>query len=332
MEWLGLLFSCNKDVAMRAVILAGGLGTRLAEETSVRPKPMVEVGGRPLLWHIMKLYAHHRVREFVVACGYKGDCIKRYFLDYYHAHSSGALSIDLATGHIENQRHDAEDWRVNLIDTGHNTNTGGRVLRLKKLLGKETFLVTYGDGVSDLDITKLLAFHKSQGRIATVTAVRPPARFGGLIFDGDLVSQFTEKPQVGEGWINGGFMVFESAVFDYLSEDTCSLETDALERLAADRQLAAYRHEGFWQCMDTLRDKNLLDKLWERDEAPWAVWNQPATRSRTAPATPAMATMPVPSPMPHLKVPVWQTAVRVDPPEPLRRTFHRRTKDSHLLD
>ena len=258
---------------MRVVILAGGLGTRLAEETCVRPKPMVEIGGRPMLWHIMQLYAYHALREFYVALGYKGDDIKRYFLDYHHAHTHGTLSVDLATGRVKTDPKEVESWRVHLVDTGHGTNTGGRVRRLREWLEREPFMVTYGDGVSDIDIGGLLAFHRAQGRIATVTAVRPPARYGGLVFDGDLVRRFTEKPQAGEGWINGGFLVFEPAIFDYLEDDKSSLESNALERLAADRQLAAYRHEGFWHCMDTLRDKNLLERLWEQNQAPWAVWN-----------------------------------------------------------
>ena len=257
---------------MRVVVLAGGLGTRLAEETVVRPKPMVEIGGRPILWHILKLYAHHGFREFVLALGYKGEVIKRHFLDY--SCTQGSLSIDLASGQLEPHRRECEDWLVHLIDTGHATNTGGRVRRLARWLDDGPFMVTYGDGVADIDLPALLDFHRSQGCIATVTAVRPPARYGGLVFDGDRVAQFTEKPQAGEGWINGGFLVFEPGIFDYLRGDSSSLESDALERLAADGQLAAYRHYGFWQCMDTLRDKNLLESLWQRGDAPWKVWNE----------------------------------------------------------
>lgn len=255
---------------MRAVILAGGLGTRLQEETTVKPKPMVEIGGRPILWHIMKHYAHFGLREFVLALGYKGDCIKRYFLDY--TSTSGNLTIDLASGHVESHRQVGEDWRVHLIDTGHDTLTGGRIRRLRRYLDAGTFMVTYGDGVGDIDLRALLAFHQSQGKLATVTAVRPPARYGGLIFDGSLVSSFTEKPQAGEGWINGGFLVFEPGIFDYLPDDQTSLEALALEGLARDRQLAAYRHEGYWQCMDTLRDKKHLESLWDANQAPWKVW------------------------------------------------------------
>lgn len=252
------------------VILAGGLGTRLAEETEVKPKPMVEVGGRPILWHIMKHYAHYELREFFVALGYKGEVIKRYFLDYYQL--NGSMTVDIARGQVEMREQEREDWVVHLNETGYETQTGGRVKRLEPWLRGDTFMVTYGDGVCDVDLQDLLRFHRSHGRIATVTAVRPPARFGGLVFDGDLVAEFTEKPQVGEGWINGGFMVFEPTVFDYLDGDQTSLEADALERLAANRQLAAYRHDRFWQCMDTLRDKRLLESLWEDGRAPWKVW------------------------------------------------------------
>lgn len=255
---------------MKVVILAGGLGSRLAEETDLRPKPLVEVGERPILWHVMKTYAHHGMRDFYIALGYKGDMIKRYFLDYYELH--GDLSIDLSRGRVRDPRQPRPDWRVNLCDTGGSTKTGGRVRRLREELQDATFMVTYGDGVSNVDLTRLLEFHKSHGLIATLTAVRPPARFGALLFDGDRVARFTEKPQAGEGWINGGFLVFEPSVFDYLDDDETSLESDALERLAADGQLAAYRHHDFWQCMDTIRDKQLLERYWAEDRAPWKVW------------------------------------------------------------
>jgi glucose-1-phosphate cytidylyltransferase len=256
---------------MRAVILAGGFGTRLSEETETKPKPMVEIGGLPILWHIMKHFSHYGIKDFLVALGYKGETIKRFFLDYYRL--QGNLTIELANGRVDVEDHRCEDWIIRLPDTGLSTNTGGRVKRLQPLLEDETFMVTYGDGVSDVDVGELLAFHRSHGKIATVTAVRPPARFGGLVFDGDLVSEFTEKPQIGEGWINGGFLVFEPALFDYLDGDDSSLESDALERLAADRQLAAFRHDRFWQCMDTLRDKRLLEQLWAQGSAPWKVWS-----------------------------------------------------------
>jgi glucose-1-phosphate cytidylyltransferase len=255
---------------MRIVILAGGLGTRLAEETEVKPKPMVEIGGRPILWHIMKHYAHYDFKEFYIALGYHGEIVKRFFVDYCSL--SGSMTVDLARGRVESKDSDLEDWVIHLRNTGQQTNTGGRLKRLEPWLKDETFMVTYGDGVSDANLTELLAFHRAHGLIATVTAVRPPARFGGLIVDGDIVAEFTEKPQIGEGWINGGFLVFEPAVFQYLAGDDSGLEADALEKLAADRQLAAYRHEGFWQCMDTLRDKRLLQTLWQEHRAPWKVW------------------------------------------------------------
>lgn len=255
---------------LKVAILAGGLGTRLAEETEVRPKPMVEIGGKPILWHIMKHYCHYGFEEFFIALGYKSDFIKRYFLDYYTF--NGNMNIDFSRGVIEMQNKECENWLLHLIDTGMQTNTGGRVKRLETWLKNETFLATYGDGVCNVDLQDLLRFHRSHGCIATVTAVRPPARFGGLIFDGDMVADFTEKPQIGEGWINGGFMVFEPAIFDYIDGDQSSLEVHALEQLANDHQLAAYKHEGFWQCMDTLRDKRFLEGLWKEGHAPWKAW------------------------------------------------------------
>jgi glucose-1-phosphate cytidylyltransferase len=255
---------------MKVVILAGGLGTRLAEETEVKPKPMVEIGDRPILWHILQHYAFYEFKEFLIALGYKGEVIKRYFLDYYGL--NGSMTIDIANGHVQRHESECEDWVLHLMDTGLETGTGGRIKRLERWLRAETFMLTYGDGVCDVNLRDLLQFHRSHGRVATVTAVRPPARFGGLVFDGDLVAEFTEKPQIGEGWINGGFMVFEPEVFSYLGGDGASLESDALERLAADRQLAAYRHDRFWQCMDTLRDKRLLEKLWAEGRAPWRLW------------------------------------------------------------
>lgn len=256
---------------MKVVILAGGLGTRLAEETEIKPKPMVEVGGHPILWHIMKHYAHYGFHEFFVALGYKGEVIKRYFLDYYSL--SGSITIDLASGRVESDERECENWIVHLKNTGMKANTGGRVRRLRPWLGDGTFMVTYGDGVSNIDLRALLAFHRAHGRVATVSAVRPPARFGGLLFDeAGRVTSFIEKPQIGEGWINGGFLVFEPQVFDYLDGDQSTLEVDALERLAADGQLVAYRHHDFWQCMDTVRDKNLLESLWRGGAPPWKVW------------------------------------------------------------
>ena len=256
---------------MKVVILAGGLGTRLAEETEVRPKPMVEIGARPILWHIMKHYAYYGHKEFYIALGYKGDVIKHFFMDY--AAFSSNLTVDLTTGKLQRHGNGGEDWVVHLVDTGYDTNTGGRLLRLREFLCDDTFLLTYGDGVSNVDLDRLVAFHTNQKCAATVTAVRPPARFGGILFDGDLVTRFTEKPQIGEGWINGGFCVFEPTIFDYLESDRSSLEAHGLEKLAAARQLAAYRHEDFWQCMDTLRDKRLLEHLWESGQAPWRIWS-----------------------------------------------------------
>ncbi len=255
---------------MKVVLLAGGLGTRLAEETEIRPKPMIEIGGKPILWHIMKHYAHYGHKEFYIALGYKGEYIKRYFLDYLSL--NGSMTIDLASGKIESRDRESEDWKINLIDTGFDTPTGSRVQQLRPLLDNESVMVTYGDGVCDIDLNALLKFHKSHGKLATVTAVRPPSRFGELLFDGDMVSKFTEKPQIHEGWINGGFLVLEPGAFDYLQEKECSLEADTLSRLSADRQLGAYKHQNFWQCMDTLRDKRLLESLWDTDRAPWKVW------------------------------------------------------------
>ncbi len=256
---------------MKVVILAGGLGTRLSEETTVVPKPMVEIGGRPILWHIMKMYAAHGFEEFVVALGYKGDAIKRYFLAFQAL--DGGLTVDLATREVTRHGPPTGNWKIHLIETGLDTMTGGRVRRLQPRLEGDPFLLTYGDGVADIDLRALVKFHRDHGRLATVTAVRPPARFGGLAFDtAGRVTDFIEKPQIGEGWINGGFMVLEPGVFRYLEDDRSILESDALERLAADGQLMAYRHDRFWQCMDTLRDKRQLEALWDGGAAPWKLW------------------------------------------------------------
>ncbi len=265
---------------MHVAILAGGLGTRLAEETEVRPKPMVEIGGRPILWHILTHFARYGLRDFAVALGYKGDHIKRFFLDCTEL--VGSMTVDLGAGRVERAEPSMVDWRVSLVDTGIETNTGGRVRRLARWLGSGTFLLTYGDGVSDVDIDALVRFHRRMGRTVTLTAVRPPARFGGLSFDGDEIVGFSEKPQAGEGWINGGFMVCEPELFDHLDGDAASLEYHVLERLAAEGQLAAYRHPGFWQCMDTIRDKRLLESLWDSGAAPWAVPAAPARPHRKA--------------------------------------------------
>ena len=257
---------------MKVVILAGGLGTRLSEETETRPKPLVEIGGRPILWHIMKQYAHYGFTEFLVPVGYKGEAIKRFFIEYAALQSD--ITVDLRGGslRVHPDRGPIEDWTVHVVDTGLETRTGGRLKRLAPLLQDGTFMLTYGDGVSAVRLDQLLAFHKKHGKLATITAVRPPARFGALVFDGDQVVEFAEKPQIGEGWINGGFMVFEPGVFRHLENDGASLEADALARLAAERQLVAWRHEGFWQCMDTLRELRLLEGLWAGGHCPWKVW------------------------------------------------------------
>lgn len=255
---------------MKTVILAGGRGTRLAEETATRPKPMVEIGGRPILWHIMSLYGAAGFNEFVIACGYKGEMIKEYF-HHFRLHTSDFV-VDLGDGSMDIVTPNQYDWRVAVVDTGIDTMTGGRVRRLREFLEDGTFFLTYGDGLSNVDIPALLAFHRKHGKLATITAVHPPARFGGLVLDGDAVREFSEKPQTGTDWINGGFFVCEPQVLDYLSDDSTVLEAEPLEELAADGQLVAYKHTGFWQPMDTLRERELLDGLWESGKPPWRVW------------------------------------------------------------
>lgn len=257
---------------MKTVILAGGLGTRLSEETVLKPKPMVEIGGLPILWHLMSGYARHGFKDFTVALGYKGEVIKDYFLRYRERLAD--MTIDLGTGEVAYEDRLDVDWRVQLVDTGRDSLTGGRLHRLApRLKDGGTFMLTYGDGVSDVDLTKLVAFHRSHGRLATVTAVRPPARFGTMSFDCDRVASFKEKPQTESGWINGGFFVFEPGVFDYLRDgDATVLEGAPLESLAADGQLVAYKHDGFWQCMDTVRDRTRLEEMWAGGQAPWKTW------------------------------------------------------------
>lgn len=255
---------------MKVGILAGGFGSRLAEETEVRPKPMVEIGGRPMLWHIMKHYAHYGFKEFVIALGYKGEVIKKYMVDYVSIHSN--LTVNLGTGHVDVHGGNHEDWVVDLVDTGIRTQTGGRIKRLAPYLGTGTFMLTWGDGVSDVNLRDLLAFHKAHGKLATLTAVRPPARYGWMEFAGDQVVEFTEKPQLGEGWINGAFFVLEPGVFDYIDGDDTVWEQEPLRGLARDGQLMAYRHTSFWQCMDTLREKHILESFWQTGKAPWKIW------------------------------------------------------------
>lgn len=255
---------------MKVAILAGGLGSRMGEETVVRPKPMVEVGGRPILWHIMKGYAHYGLTDFVIAAGYRGEFIKRWMADY--ASLSGDITVRLRAGEVEVRNPDCEDWTVDVVDTGATTNTGGRIKRLRDWVGDSTFMLTWGDGVSDVDLDRLLAFHREHGQLATMTAVRPPARYGHLRTEGDRIVEFTEKPQIGEGWINGAFFVLEPEVFEYIDNDDTQWEKEPLERLAKDGELMAYRHHGFWQCMDTPREKHILDELWRSESAPWKVW------------------------------------------------------------
>lgn len=255
---------------MKAVILAGGLGTRLSEETSLKPKPMVEIGGFPILWHIMKLYTAHQIDEFIICAGYKGYVIKEYFANYFRHMSD--VTFDMRNNTMEVHSRRSEPWRVTVVDTGERTMTGGRLRRIRSYVGESAFCCTYGDGVGDVDVTRLLAFHKASGRKATLTGVQPPGRFGALTLDGDRIVSFQEKP-VGDGsWINGGFFVLEPDVFDYLDGDACVFEREPLEMLAREGSLGMYRHAGFWQPMDTLRDKIKLEELWESGKAPWKVW------------------------------------------------------------
>ena len=254
---------------MKAVILAGGLGTRISEESHLRPKPMIEIGGRPILWHIMKIYGHHGITDFVICCGYKGYIIKEYFANYF-LHMTD-VTINLADNSMEVHHQSAEPWRVTLVDTGEHTQTGGRVNRVAEHL-KETFCLTYGDGVSDVDISNLIKFHKKQGCEATLTAIQPAGRFGGLKIEANKVNSFHEKPKGDNQWVNGGFMVCEPSVLSRLENDATVLEKGPLEGLAQDGELAVWHHDGFWQPMDTLRDKTALEELWSNGTAPWKIW------------------------------------------------------------
>jgi len=256
---------------MKAVILAGGLGTRLSEETGIRPKPMVEIGGRPILWHILKIYSQHGINDFVICCGYKGYMIKEYFANYF-LHMSD-VTFDMQGNRMEVHQSVAEPWRVTLVDTGDNTGTGGRLLRVRKYLeGEEAFCMTYGDGVSDVDISATIAFHHGHGRWVTMTAIQPPARFGALGFEGSEITSFQEKPLGEGGWINGGFFVLSPAVLAGIRDEGWMFEREPLENLTRQHQVHAYRHNGFWQAMDTLRDKYRLEELWSSGRAPWKTW------------------------------------------------------------
>lgn len=255
---------------MKTIILAGGIGSRLTEETTIKPKPMVEIGGRPILWHIMKIYNYYGIEEFVIALGYKGEIIKEYFLNYHNYMSD--FTVDISTGNVNRYNSHEDNWKVHLLDTGKSTQTGGRIRRGMLFSGRERVMATYGDGVGNINMKKLLEFHEQHGKLATLTAVRPPSRFGGLIFKGDQIVEFSEKPQVGEGWINGGFFVLEPEVVDYIDGDAMPFEYKPLENLAKDGQLMAYRHEDYWQPMDVIREKQLLQHLWDSGKAPWKVW------------------------------------------------------------
>jgi glucose-1-phosphate cytidylyltransferase len=268
------IFRNYKEGAMKAVILAGGFGTRLSEETVLRPKPMVEIGGKPILWHIMNIYSSYGINEFFIAAGYKAEIIKEYFLNFYAINND--ITIDLSNGkavvHDGNQSN-WKNWKVHVVDTGLHTQTGGRLRRMRKWLEKdEVFMFTYGDGVADIDIDALLAFHKSHGKLATVTTVRAPARFGRIGFNGNRIANFYEKPEAAEGWINGGYFVLSPGAIDYVENDESIWEGSPIEKLAKDGQLMGYRHYGFWSCMDTLKERNYLEDLWNKGKASWKTW------------------------------------------------------------
>lgn len=260
---------------MKAIILAGGLGTRISEESHLKPKPMIEIGGKPILWHIMKIYSAHGVNDFIVCCGYKGHMIKEYFSNYFLYRSD--ITFDLKNNQMDIHQSSAEPWKVTLIDTGLHTMTGGRLKRIRHLLGDEPFLMTYGDGVANIDIAKLIVFHKQQGGLATLTAVQPPGRFGSFLLDGtqDKVLDFREKISGDRAWINGGYFVIDPKALDYVEGDDTVWERGPMEKLSQDRQLNAFKHDEFWQPMDTLRDKNYLEELWDSGKAPWKIWDEP---------------------------------------------------------
>lgn len=257
---------------MKAVILAGGLGTRISEETHLKPKPMIEIGGKPILWHIMKIYSFYGVNEFIICCGYKGYYIKEYFANYF-LHMSD-VTFDMCNNKMEVHRNHCEPWKVTVVDTGLHSMTGGRLKRVANYLDNEPFCFTYGDGVADVNISAVIAFHKSQGRLATMTAIQPPGRYGALVIEGDYIRRFQEKPKGDGGWINGGFFVLDTKAIDYIDGDETFWEQEPLERLAEDNQLGAYKHEGFWLAMDTLRDKTKLEDLWNQGCAPWKLWRE----------------------------------------------------------
>jgi len=256
---------------MKTVILAGGMGTRIVEESQLRPKPMIEIGGKPILWHVMKIYAAHGINEFIICLGYKGYLIKEYFANYF-LHMSD-VTFDMAKNKMEVHQNNAEPWKVTLVDTGDKSMTGGRLKRIGDYLDKEDFCFTYGDGVGDVDITALIAFHKKMKTLATLTAAQPPGRFGALNIHGNKITNFEEKPQGDGGWVNGGFFVLSPKVLDYIQGDPTIWEADPLQRLAKDGQLSAYPHKGFWQPMDTLRDKTHLEELWHSSKCPWKIWS-----------------------------------------------------------
>lgn len=281
----GVGTSVRRRRVVKAVILAGGFGTRISEETVDKPKPMVTIGGRPILWHIMKILDANGVKEFVIALGYRGDTIKQYFLDYKAIHND--VTVDLGRGTVTIYDGDDPDWKVHLVETGLHTQTGGRLRRLRPWLDDEPFLFTYGDGVADIDLDALLRFHRTHGKLATVTTVRPPSRFGNLGFTGDAVTSFFEKQHAGESWINGGYFVLEPAAIDVVEGDDDIWERGPVEALARQGQLMGYRHLGFWSCMDTLKERTMLEELWARREAPWRIWPEGPKQSPRSPAVSA---------------------------------------------